>query len=57
MTVQEYKEKIIHTIEQMEMEHKISVNSVEVIKCDDRWEIFDKISPSNDKWLFKMVTR
>lgn len=32
MTIQEYKEKIIHTIEQMEMEHKVSVNKFEVEK-------------------------
>lgn len=57
MTIQEYKEKIIHTIEQMEMEHKISVNSVEVVKCDNGWVVFDKNLPSNDKWFFKMVTR
>ena len=30
MTIQEYKEKIIHTIEQMEMEHKISVEKFEI---------------------------
>ena len=57
MSIKEYKEKIIHTIEQMEMEHKISVKSVEVVKCDDRWVLFDKNLPSNDKWFFKMVTR
>lgn len=28
MTIQEYKEKIVHTIEQMEMEHHIEVNGI-----------------------------
>jgi len=30
MTIQEYKEKIIHTIEQMEKEHKMSVERIEI---------------------------
>lgn len=30
MTIQEYKEKIIHTIEEMEMEHKMSVERIEI---------------------------
>ena len=30
MTIQEYKEKIIHTIEQMEMEHHIKVERIEI---------------------------
>ena len=30
MTIQEYKEKILNTIEQMEMEHKISVERIEI---------------------------
>ena len=31
MTIQEYKEKILNTIEQMEMEHKISVERIEIV--------------------------
>lgn len=31
MTIQEYKEKIIHTIEQMEMEHNMEVERVEIV--------------------------
>ena len=57
MTIQEYKEKIIHTIEQMEMEYKISVNSVEVVKCDAKWDAFGEKVTSKDKWFFKMVVR
>lgn len=30
MSIKEYKEKIIHTIEQMEMEHKMSVERIEI---------------------------
>ena len=30
MSIKEYKEKIIHTIEQMEMEHKMSVEQIEI---------------------------
>lgn len=30
MTIQEYKEKIIHTIEQMEMEHHMKVERIEI---------------------------
>ena len=30
MTIQEYKEKIIHTIEEMEMEHGMNVERVEI---------------------------
>ena len=30
MTIQEYKEKIIHTIEQMEMEHDMKVKELRV---------------------------
>lgn len=31
MTIQEYKEKIIHTIEQMEAEHKMDVERIEFV--------------------------
>ena len=30
MSIKEYKEKIIHTIEQMEMEHHMSVERIEI---------------------------
>ena len=30
MTIQEYKEKILNTIEQMEMEHKMIVERIEI---------------------------
>ena len=30
MTIQEYKEKIIHTIEQMEEEHHMNVERIEI---------------------------
>ena len=54
MTIQEYKEKILNTIEQMEEEHNVSIESVEVDKLS--WLNTENLSVKT-KWNFKMVVR
>ena len=54
MTIQEYKEKIIHTIEQMEEEHNVSIESVEVDKLS--WLNTENLCVKT-KWNFKMVVK
>lgn len=54
MTIQEYKEKIIRTIEQMEEEHNVSIESVEVDKLS--WLNTENLCVKT-KWNFKMVVK
>ena len=56
MTIQEYKEKVVHTIEQMEMEHKVNIESVEVDKLSSQW-LDSENRPIKTKWNFKMVVK
>lgn len=53
MTIQEYKEKIIHTIEQMEMEYGMNVERMEIVT-----ELESRGCGSYvKKWGFKMVVK
>ena len=56
MTIQEYKEKIIHTIELMEAEHKVNIESVEVDKLSSQW-LDSEYRPIETEWNFKMVVK
>ena len=54
MTIQEYKENILNTITQMEMEHKISVEKIEI----ELVEVYNvNCCDIAKKWNLKMVVR
>ena len=55
MTIQEYKEKIVHTIEQMELEHNIDLEMFN-LQCEER--VYSQYSERPmKKWFFKMLVK
>lgn len=57
MTIQEYKEKIIHTIELMEAEHKVRIETIEIDRLNALWRDSDGKIVNGEKLNFKMVVK